>query len=137
MIARQHPRRAGGLVARGLEPGLEPGGQTGSTPCGRCARRRWCTPGGSAAARRAIELLLDPGHAQVNHIDLDAAARVNQTSPFAQRSAPGWPGRPRQALDDGPALVERVITRLGIDIQVDVPERVSTAAARGCATRTA
>ena len=34
---------------------------------------------------------------------------------------------PAQALDDGPALVERVITRLGIDIQVDVG-RVSTAA---------
>ena len=84
-------------------------------------------PGGPAAAQQAIELLLDPGHAWVNHIDLDAM-RVNPDISICPKVSPRlYLGRPAQALDDGPALVERVITRLGIDIQVDVGA-VSTAA---------
>ena len=77
MIAR---RSAGvGLVAPGLEPGKPAGAVKQDQRRADGVPGAGGVPPGGIRQRRGegVELLLDPGHARVNHIDLDAAARVN------------------------------------------------------------
>ena len=98
MIAR---RSGGGLVAPGLEPGKPAGavkqdqrradgvpGAGGVPPEGRQRRS-----GDRAPARSRP--------CQVNHIDLDAAARVNPDISICPKVSPRLAGTPAQALDDG------------------------------------
>ena len=116
----------------------------GAARAGRAGRSR-PEPGKPAGRSSRINAVRTVCQAQVVYPPEGRQRRSRRSSSCSIRPCLGKPHRPRrqsrhlhlpksrrrrdaaQALDDGPALVERVITRLGMNLS-RCPERVSTAA---------